>query len=297
MPSELILDDRIASQVIPAAEGAPELEILRANCGSAGPPVLFLHGYTSGAWQFTQHVLPALAQEGRTSWALNLRGHGNSGGRDGVRNARFADYAADVARAVAHVERAEGTTPILVGHSLGSVLARDYAARHKVPGLALVSFGDIKLGMKDFMGWMMRKYPVKSLAGMVTGRPSALFTEFDPQYAVMYDGHPREAVQANVERLMAQPDSDKLFMELGKLSLGKPLGDPPVLVMAGDQDVIASPRSVAALSNALGVPAVVIEGEAHDIFASPAWQTAFEPLRDWLQQILPTTAPKNEAGD
>lgn len=124
--------------------GTLELDILRTE--AVRTPVLFLHGYTSGAWQFAKYVMPALAEQGFDCWALNLRGHGGSGGRDMVRKARFSDYASDVARAMSFVEQTTGKTPTLIGHSLGSVLARDDAARHNAPGLALVSFGDIKLG-------------------------------------------------------------------------------------------------------------------------------------------------------
>ncbi|UWR21211.1 alpha/beta hydrolase [Sulfitobacter sp. S190] len=279
----------IQSQILPTSGEYPALEIQRSGAlGDASrPAILFLHGYTSGAWQFAEQAMPILAEDGWTSFALNLRGHGRSGGREGIRTARFADYASDVARAVAHIEGETGQTPILGGHSLGSVLVRNYAARHAVPAIALLSFGDIKLGMKGFMGWMIKRYPVQGMMGMLTGRPSAMFTKFGPQYDVMYAGHDRDAVRRNVERLMAQPDSDKVFMELGKLDLTQPVGNPPVFVMAGDRDPIASGGSVPALARKLGTKAVMLPGQAHDILAGPDWRTGVGHLRDWLNAQFP----------
>ena len=279
----------IESHALPPSGRNPALEILRTSAptNAARPPILFVHGYTSGAWQFAEYAMPTLADAGWASFALNLRGHGGSGGGEDIRKARFAEYASDVARAVAHVESETSQTPILVGHSLGSVLVRDYAARYAVPAIALLSFGDIKLGMKGFMGWMMKRYPFQGLMGMLTGRPSAMFAKFEPQYDVMYAGHDRSKVRKNVERLMAQPDSDKVFMELGKLDLSSPMENPPVLVMAGDDDPIASGGSVSALAQILGTRAVLLPGQAHDILAGPDWKIGVGHLQNWLDAQFP----------
>ncbi len=73
-------------------------------------------------------------------------------------------------------------------------------------------------------------------------------------------------------------------MELGKLSIGPPKGNPRVLVMAGDNDPIASPASVRALATAYGVEPIILDGEAHDLFAGPTWSRAYDQLRAWLDQ-------------
>ena len=279
----------IASALLSSNGAEPSLEMLCLNGheNPDRPAILFIHGYTSGAWQFAEHAMPELATHGWASFAINLRGHGASGGREHIHKVRFADYAADVSRAVEYVREATGRTPILIGHSLGSVLARHYASTHELPALGLLSFGDISLGMKGFMLWMMKRYPFQGVVGMMTGRPSALFAKFGPQYAVMYEGHDQTAVASNVERLMSQPDSNKVFMELGKLDLGAPKGNPPILVLAGDRDPIASGGSTQKLAHDLGVTPVILPGQAHDILAGPDWQKGVGQVRDWLERIAP----------
>ncbi len=161
-------DDGIEPIILDSVGKTPALELLRvapASPDTSRPPILFLHGYTAGAWQFAQHVMPALALDGWTTYALNLRGHGKSGGREKVRSARFGDYIADVARAAAHVEDIHGQKIVLTDHSLGSVLARHHASLHEVAGLGLISFGDIGIGMQGFMGWMMQRFPVQGMFG------------------------------------------------------------------------------------------------------------------------------------
>ena len=45
-------------------------------------PLLFVHGAWHGAWCWEENFLPYFAQAGYHSHALDLRGHGKSGGAD-----------------------------------------------------------------------------------------------------------------------------------------------------------------------------------------------------------------------
>jgi pimeloyl-ACP methyl ester carboxylesterase len=86
------------------------------------PPVVLLHGLT-----FDRRMWGPLVQalDGRLAVALDLPGHGGSPGR--------ASYdLRDVADVVHGAVTAAGLrAPVLVGHSIGAVLATGYAARHR----------------------------------------------------------------------------------------------------------------------------------------------------------------------
>jgi pimeloyl-ACP methyl ester carboxylesterase len=93
-----------------------------------GPALLFLHGGTAHAhwWDF---VVQAIGP-GVRAFAADLRGHGDSSSAsDGAYRVR--DYVEDVAFVIAELglER-----PIVIGHSLGSFVALDFAVEH--PGAA-----------------------------------------------------------------------------------------------------------------------------------------------------------------
>jgi pimeloyl-ACP methyl ester carboxylesterase len=93
-----------------------------AAWSAAGPDLLLLHG-VGRRWQDWLTVVPALAMRWNV-WALDLRGHGHSARTPGAY--RVIDYVEDVARFVTeHLER----PAILVGHSLGSMVAAAVAAR------------------------------------------------------------------------------------------------------------------------------------------------------------------------
>lgn len=84
------------------------------------PVVVLLHGITESreSWR---PLIPLLAMWRRVL-AVDLRGHGNSPGAD-----RFdpMSYATDVIETVAHLGLGR---PLLIGHSLGGVVATAYAA-------------------------------------------------------------------------------------------------------------------------------------------------------------------------
>lgn len=81
-----------------------------------GPPLVLLHGVTS-RWQSWLPVMPDLALRWRLA-ALDFRGHGRSGRVAGAY--RITDYAGDV---IAFLRRQPGAPAVLVGHSLGAIVA------------------------------------------------------------------------------------------------------------------------------------------------------------------------------
>ena len=81
-------------------------------------PLLFIHGMLHGAWCWDVHFLDYFAQHGFMAHAINLRGHGNSEGREQLRWIRMADFVEDVASAVRQLP----SPPILIGHSMGGFI-------------------------------------------------------------------------------------------------------------------------------------------------------------------------------
>lgn len=97
------------------------------------PSVVFVHG--NGLDHTVWHVQSRyFAHHGRNALAVDLPGHGRSGGDALESIADMADWIADVLAAL-DVERAA-----VVGHSMGSLVALETAARHpeRVAKLALI---------------------------------------------------------------------------------------------------------------------------------------------------------------
>lgn len=96
------------------------------------PAVILLHGISnrSEAWL---PIIPALAVPFRIL-AMDLRGHGCSG--HPVAGYRHSDYASDLQAVIADYDLAD---PLIVGHSLGGIVALDWAVEHLDVAEAIVA--------------------------------------------------------------------------------------------------------------------------------------------------------------
>jgi pimeloyl-ACP methyl ester carboxylesterase len=114
-------DDRVAGvgERVGVRLGGLAADLTGTDDGKA--PVVLLHGLTfdRGMWA---PMVGALA--GRLAVAFDLPGHGDSPPRDSYDPADVADVLHEAIRA------AGLAAPVLVGHSIGAVLATVYAARH-----------------------------------------------------------------------------------------------------------------------------------------------------------------------
>ncbi|MEW5915897.1 MAG: alpha/beta hydrolase [Gemmatimonadota bacterium] len=88
---------------------------------SLGEPIIFLHSYTDSWFSFSE-VLPRLSPRYR-AFALDQRGHGGSERPDSGYTMR--DFAQDVVAFMDAMKLKEAT---IVGHSMGSLVAREVAA-------------------------------------------------------------------------------------------------------------------------------------------------------------------------
>ena len=83
-----------------------------------------------------EHVASWFASRGFAVWAMDHRGHGRSEGTR-MHVDRFADYLVDLAEFVKLAAGAHGR-PVMIGHSMGGLIAYRYAAVHPDTISALV---------------------------------------------------------------------------------------------------------------------------------------------------------------
>jgi len=98
-------------------------------------PILFVHGMFQGAWVWDEKFLPYFAQNGYTTYALSLRGHGKSESKGSIRWTRLKDYVEDVTQVVQSLQ----IKPILVGHSMGGMIVQKYLENHASPAAVLLA--------------------------------------------------------------------------------------------------------------------------------------------------------------
>ena len=151
---------------------AYDLEVIARECAgeSDRPPLLFVHGAGHGAWCWAEHFLDFFAEHGFDSYALSLRGHGKSGGRERLRWTSIADYVSDVEQVAAGLPR----EPVLVGHSLGGLVVQKYLEAHEAPAAVLLAPPSVR-GLLGGALRTLREHPWLSLQVLLSGTPRRLF--------------------------------------------------------------------------------------------------------------------------
>jgi len=221
------------------------------------PALVFIHG---SAMDHTMWALPArhFTRHGRAVLAVDLPGHGRSGGTPLVSIEALADWVTALLDA-AGVERAA-----LVGHSMGSLVALDAAARHadRVERIALLgtalpmavaepllaaAAANDHAAIDGLMIWG------HSLAGQLGG-----------------GGTPGIHVLAEATRLMECAAPGVLHADLDACnSYGEPLEKLdaircPTLLLLGEQDMLTPRRATKAIVERIAdVRSVVLPGCGH----------------------------------
>ena len=236
-----------------------------------GLPVILLHGVTD-SWHSFELVLPRLP-ESIHALALTQRGHGDSSRP--ATGYRFRDFAADVA---AFMDSLHIGPAVIVGHSMGSAVARRFALDYPDRTLGLVLVGAFA-SLRDNPG-------VHELWGSVI---STMTDPVDPAF-----------VREFQESTIAQPVPRAFFETIVQESLKIParvwkaafegfLEDDssdqlseikaPVLILWGDQDVFCKRSDQDILLAAIsGSRHVVYGGTGH----TPHWEQPDRFVSDLL---------------
>ena len=241
-------------------------------------PLLFIHGMMHGAWCWDVHFLDYFAQRGFAAHAVNLRGHGNSEGREKLRWTRIADYVEDVTGAVRQLP----SPPILIGHSMGGFIIQKYLEDHDVPGAILLS-SPPPVGLLGTTIRIFRRHPL--VFARINWTLSLLPVIATPHLAreAFFSDCPEEQLQTYWK--LMQDESYMAFLDMVALDLPRPeKARTPMLVLGVARDNMLTSREIEATARAYHAPSEIIPDVAHDSMLEPRWQTVAERILVWLQQ-------------
>jgi pimeloyl-ACP methyl ester carboxylesterase len=257
-----------------------KLEVIsKVPSGNPHPtPLLFVHGSLHGAWCWDVHFLDYFAHHGFAAHAVNLRGHGNSEGRETLRWTRIADYVADVAEAV----RQLSSPPILIGHSMGAFIIQKYLEDHTAPAAVLLS-SPSPAGMLPTALRIARRHPLIFAKVNVTLSLFPLVaTPALAREAFFSDDLPDEQL-LEYWKLM-QDDSYRAYLDMVALDLPKPgKVKTPLLVLGVAQDNMLKPSEIEATARAYHTQSDIIADVAHNSMLEPRWQAVAERILVWLR--------------
>ncbi len=246
----------------------------------AGTPVLFVHGMWHGAWCWQEYFLPYFASKGFEAWALSLRGHGQSAGKEKLRWTSAADYVEDVEQAVRQMD----SPPILVGHSMGGMIVQKYLeTHHDIPAAVLLASGP-PAGLLAATLRTARRFPGALVkANLTLSLYPIVSTKEKAQQIFFSDSLKPDLVQKYFDRL--QDESYRAFLDLLIFNLQSPKKvKTPVLVLGAENDRIISKKDVQRTAKAYGVSPVFFPDMAHDMMLESKWQDVADHIIRWLNK-------------
>ena len=185
-----------------------QLEVIaNAENATRPAPILFVHGAWHAAWCW-ENFLPYFAKQGYASYAVSLRGHGASEGREKIRwHSAAHGYVADVAQIAQTLSR----PPILVGHSVGGYVVQKYLETHTAAAGVLLASVPVS-GSLGFGHRFRQRHPWPFLKALMLLSPwhmvetPALMQDalFSPQVSA-------EDIARHFARL--QPESFRMLLE------------------------------------------------------------------------------------
>ena len=255
------------------------LEILQRQPAEATPrtPLLFLHGAYVGAWCWDEHFLPWFAAKGFPCYALSLRGHGASGGRERLHHFGIGDYVDDLSHAVSEI----GRPPVLIGHSMGALVVQKYLERataravvHLCPvppfGLLPSTFA-LAFGRPDFFA------EINALAGGHSASRAALAE------ALFSGSTDAGRIDRHYARMQAESRRALADMTLWGLPQLWRMARVESLVLGAEHDALISPTLARSTATMLGAEYRLLEGLGHAVMLETEWQSAAQEILGWLE--------------
>jgi len=228
------------------------------------PPILMVHGASHGWWAY-ERWLPYFAARGWRSYALSLRNHAGSYTVPPGEYLRLKvkDYVEDVMSVVNWF----GATPILLGHSMGGIVAQKAAEQANLRALVLLcSVGPGQLGsIRDLL-------PIDS--GVML--PRAVVREL---WFYRVDEATLDAVY---ERLVPESPSVMNDYSSGNVAVNREAIGCPILVVSAEHDRSAVHRG-SAVAEFLRADHVVIPDIGHDIMLETGGLKAADTIENWLE--------------
>ncbi len=250
--------------------------------------IVMVHGAFCGGWCF-EHFRRPFEAGGFEVIAPDLRGHAAGAPSNAVIGVSMSDYAADIARLCDSLDE----PPVLLGHSMGGLVAQLAARRARIRALVLLA---------PSPPWGVVGSSLEEAATAFGVQIAGLFSSgaLDPDRGLMraysLDRMPKPEREAAVARL--RPESAMAVREtlnwwldpFMTTSVGPGAIAAPSLVISGQGDVVHSAATSKAVADRIGGTFKVMPEMSHWLVGEPGWETVAETALRWLAEELSLAA-------
>ncbi|MGZ3402102.1 MAG: alpha/beta fold hydrolase [Phenylobacterium sp.] len=250
--------------------------------------IVMVHGAFCGGWCF-EHFRAPFEAAGFEVTAPDLRGHAAGAPANAVIGVSMSDYAADIAKLCDSFSE----PPVLLGHSMGGLVAQLAARRARIRALVLLA---------PSPPWGVMGSSMEEAATAVGVQVAGLFSSgaMEPDRGLMrtysLDRMGKAGRDAAVARL--RPESAMAVREtlnwwldpFMTTSVGPGAIAAPSLVISGQGDVVHSPTTARAVAERIGATLKVMPGMSHWLVGEPGWETVAETALRWLAEEVSLAA-------
>ena len=247
------------------------------------PPVVMIHGAFCGPWSL-DGLKQKFQDAGYAVTVPALRFHGQKRPPAALGTTGLKDYAADLEQEIAGL----GAAPILLGHSMGGLLAQMLAARVKAAALVLLA---------PSPPWGVAPTTLFEIgaAQSMHLQPGYWSQILEPNRHVAVahslDRLPRDMRDAVYDRFV--PESGRATFEIMNWALDFNQASAvkadavtaPLLFLTGSEDKINPPSTVARIAALYGdrATAEVLDGMGHWLIGEPGWEKLAARALAWLR--------------
>jgi len=248
--------------------------------------LLLVHGLGDHSSRF-QTFVSYYTQRGFAVCALDLRGHGKSGGIPGYVD-RFSDYLTDLNMFFEQVRRDFSETPVfLVGHSIGGTIATSFTVSHQGELAGLILSGPVlKPGVSITRQQIMLARALSVLLPRMGIAPiEAAAISRRPEIVQAYKDDPlvyHGKISARLGAELLDALERVLPAYLSEINL-------PLLVMYGGEDRLSNPAGCQLLYDIVKSSDKTLkkyDNLYHEIFNEPERQQVYADMEIWLSRHL-----------
>ena len=251
--------------------------------GVSKAPIVMVHGAFCGGWTFEKFRAPFEAA-GHKVIAPDLRGHAAADSPGAVTGLSMTDYAKDVAALCAE----QGEPAILLGHSMGGLVAQLAARRTRVRAVVLLApsppWGVAGSSMEE----AVTAVGLHAM-GAFWAQPVSPDKTLMRSYSL--DRLPEAEREAAVARLRSE-SGRALWETLNwwmdpfmTTSIGAGPLEAPSLVMVGARDVVHPPATARTIAERVGGLCRELPKMSHWLPGETGWEMVAETALDWLAEV------------
>ncbi len=242
-------------------------------------PLLFVHGMCHGAWCWQEHYLPYFAEKGYDAYAIDLPGHGANPGSKKLRKLTLKNYVSSIENAVEQI----GTSPVLIGHSMGGRVVQKYMESHRVPAGVLFASVPPKKLVSIIIRFAMRRFRTFMRINLNRSLYPLVETPERTRELLFSERLPDELI--NKYQSMMQDESFRAFLDMVILDPPHPdrITD-PLLVLGARNDALVAVEDFNYTVRSYRAESQLFPLTGHDMMLDIEWRNVADRILEWLQK-------------